>query len=248
METSKKPWPLSTVYGIQDRIDTNPDYQRPAVWTRPQKQLLIDTILRNYDIPKLYWRRTGRRPDTYDVVDGQQRLRAIWDFFAGEFNLAKDADVIEDYEIAGLKYSELPDELRIRFDTYPLDVVLVEDTDEDEVREMFLSSFPNGASRDPQGLKLLAFREGRLVSVSWTLGSDWAGVPTTALIESHHPFGLPSREVAGDEYLAIWVADGLYRQLSCPAGQQWGEGCRISIGAGTLEQLEQELEILRRHP
>lgn len=145
METTKKPWPLSTVFGIRDRIDTNPDYQRPAVWTRAQKQLLIDTILRNYDIPKFYWRRTGRRPGTYDVVDGQQRLRAMWGFAAGEFSLPKDAEPIDEYPVAKLKYDDLDDELRIRFDTYPLDVVLVEDADEDEVREMFLR-LQNGTS------------------------------------------------------------------------------------------------------
>ena len=43
METSKKPWPLITVFGIRTKVDTNPDYQRPAVWTRSQKQLLVDT-------------------------------------------------------------------------------------------------------------------------------------------------------------------------------------------------------------
>lgn len=145
MDTSKKPWPLSTVYGIRERIDTNPDYQRPPVWTRSQKQLLIDTILRNYDVPKLYWRRTSRKPDKYDVVDGQQRLRATWDFFDAAFKLARDADPINGFDIAGLKYEDLPDELRIRFDTYPLDVVLVEDADEDEVREMFLR-LQNGTS------------------------------------------------------------------------------------------------------
>ena len=47
--------------------------------------------------------------------------------------------------MAGLKYAQLPDELRIRFDTYPLDIVLVEDADEDEVREMFLR-LQNGTS------------------------------------------------------------------------------------------------------
>lgn len=145
VDTSKKPWPISTVYGIQDRIDTNPDYQRPPVWTRSQKQLLVDTILRNYDIPKLYWRRTGRKPDRYDVVDGQQRLRAVWGFMAGEFGLPKDAESVDDDPVAGLKYEQLPDELRIRFDTYPLDVVLVDDADEDEVREMFLR-LQNGTS------------------------------------------------------------------------------------------------------
>ncbi len=141
METSKKPWPLSTVYGIKSRINTNPDYQRPAVWTRSQKQLLIDTILRNYDIPKLYWRKTGKNPDTYDVVDGQQRLRSIWEFFSGEFKMQRDADPINGHKIAGFAYKDLPDDIRMQFDIYPLDVVLVEvdnDDNDDEIREMFL--------------------------------------------------------------------------------------------------------------
>ena len=145
MRTTNRPWPLSTIHGIRDRIDTNPDYQRPAVWTRSQKQLLIDTILRGYDIPKLYWQKVDSAPDRYDVVDGQQRLRAIWGFFEGEFGLPRDADPIEGYAIKNLRHTQLPDDLRIRFDTYPLDIVLVEEADEDEVREMFLR-LQNGTS------------------------------------------------------------------------------------------------------
>src|SRR3989442_13337084 len=149
MDISKKPWPLTTIYGIKDRVDTNPDYQRPAVWSTSQKQLLVDTILRNFDIPKLYWRRTGRKPDTYEVVDGQQRLRAIWGFFAGDYKLPKDIDPIDGSTVAALPYESLPDDLRIRFDTYPLDVVLIEDADDDEVREMFLR-LQNGTSLKAQ--------------------------------------------------------------------------------------------------
>jgi hypothetical protein len=138
MEISKKPWPVLSVCGIKNRIDTNPDFQRPPVWSRSQKQLLIDTILRGYDVPKLYWRKTGSGPDRYDVVDGQQRLRAIFEFQSGEFALLKDADPIEGVDPSKLKYADLPDELRLRFDTYSLDVIILSDTDEDEVREMFL--------------------------------------------------------------------------------------------------------------
>lgn len=138
METSKKPWPINSVFGIRKRIDTNPDYQRPPVWTRGQKQLLIDTILRNYDIPKFYWRKTGHGPETYDVVDGQQRLRAIWEFMEGSFKLPKDALPIDGFVVARARYEDLPDDLRLVFDTYTLDVVLVDATDEDDVREMFL--------------------------------------------------------------------------------------------------------------
>ena len=89
MITLKQPWPLISTYVIRDRVDTNPDYQRPAVWSRSQKQLLVDSILRNYDVPKLYWRRTGKKPDRYEVIDGQQRLRAVWEFFSGGYTPAK---------------------------------------------------------------------------------------------------------------------------------------------------------------
>jgi len=149
MNSNKKPWPLRTVYGIRNRINTNPDFQRPPVWGKAQKQLLVDTILRDYDVPKLYWRKTGTKPNTYDVVDGQQRLRSIWQFFDGEFKLPKNADDIDGQPIAGCSYEELPDEVRMKFDVYALDVVILEDTDEDEVREMFLR-LQNGTSLKAQ--------------------------------------------------------------------------------------------------
>lgn len=138
MKINKKPWPLKTIYGIKDRIDTNPDFQRPAVWGQSQKQLLIDSILRDYDIPKIYWRKTGTKPDRYDVVDGQQRLRAMWEYFDGKYKLPKDADPVDEFDIAACAYINLPDELRMKLDIYPLDIVILEETDEDEVREMFL--------------------------------------------------------------------------------------------------------------
>jgi len=149
MEIKKKDWPLSSIFGIRERINTNPDFQRPAVWGKAQRQLLIDTILRDYDVPKLYWRKTGSKPDTYDVVDGQQRLRTIWSFFNNEFKLPKDSDNVEGEDVSGCTYSTLPDDLRIRFDTYNLQVVMLEDTDEDEVREMFLR-LQNGTSLKAQ--------------------------------------------------------------------------------------------------
>ena len=116
MNSSKKPWPLKTIYGIKQRINTNPDYQRPAVWTVAQKQMLIDSILHDYDVPKLYWRKTGSKPDLYDVVDGQQRLRAVWEYFDGSYKLPKDADPIDGEDIAGCAYDILPDEMRMRLD------------------------------------------------------------------------------------------------------------------------------------
>ena len=40
----------------REHIDTSPTYQRNSeVWNLEKKQLLIDSILNEYDIPKLYF-------------------------------------------------------------------------------------------------------------------------------------------------------------------------------------------------
>lgn len=143
MQMKKMTWALPTVCTMEPKIDPTPDYQRPPAWSQKQKQLLMDTILRGYDIPKFYWRNV-KRPDgvLYEVIDGQQRLRTIWEYRKGEFPLAKDIDPIDGHKVAGLRFAELPPELMMAFDTYQLDVVVVTDAvvneDEDEVRDMFL--------------------------------------------------------------------------------------------------------------
>lgn len=149
MEIGKKPWSVLSVCGYKGRIDTNPDFQRPAVWSLGQKQLLIDTIIRGYDIPKFYWRKISKAPEKYEVVDGQQRLRTIFEFQAGEFQLAKDADDIDGVVVAKMRYNDLPEDLRLRFDNYDLDVIVLSNTSEDEVREMFLR-LQNGTSLKAQ--------------------------------------------------------------------------------------------------
>lgn len=133
---SKNTWAAQSAFIRRKYINTNPDYQRPAVWTKPQKQLLIDSMLREYDVPKIYLHRTGDK--TYDVIDGQQRLRTIWEYFEGGFALAKDADPVDGYEVAGKKYEDLDMDILDKLNSYNLDFVILDNVTEDEIREMFL--------------------------------------------------------------------------------------------------------------
>ncbi|MCQ2049820.1 MAG: DUF262 domain-containing protein [Candidatus Saccharibacteria bacterium] len=149
MQINKKTWPLSTTFTLKSRINTDTDYQRPAVWTTAQKQMLMDSILRGYDVPKFYWHQVSKKPEMYDVVDGQQRLRAIWEFMENKYALAKDADPIDDMEIAGKRYSELDAEQMIQLGQYQLDVAVIEESSDEEVREMFLR-LQNGTSLKAQ--------------------------------------------------------------------------------------------------
>lgn len=121
----------------KNKINLNPDYQRNSVWTLSQKQLLIDSIIRDIDIPKIYFR---ERPDeVVEAVDGQQRIRTIVDFMANKFPFSKDADNFEGEIIAGKHFHDLSENFTDEFEGKTLDVVLysVDYTDE-EVEETFL--------------------------------------------------------------------------------------------------------------
>lgn len=120
-------------------INFRPDeYQRGAVWSNSQKQLLIDSILRDLDIPKVYLREIKHEQYKEEVVDGQQRLLAIWGFYNNEFKLSKDADKVGDQDIAGKKFEELDEDIKDDFESYALSIVTLREATSDDVAEMFL--------------------------------------------------------------------------------------------------------------
>ena len=132
-------------YYMRDSIKVNPSYQRNSdIWTLEKKQLLIDSIINGYDLPKIYFHRLqGKSTEhKYAIIDGRQRLETMWKFIGDEFPLAKDFHYLEDrsVELSGLKYSDLARDYPIiknRFDATSLPVMIVETEDEDLIDDMF---------------------------------------------------------------------------------------------------------------
>lgn len=127
-------WPTYVIEQHYRRLNPSPTYQRGAVWTREQKQLLIDSILRNMDIPKLYFR---QMPDDstfdYEVIDGQQRVRTIWEYRTNQFSLSARYTP----ELGALYYRDLPERIRRHMDRYRLTITVISEASEREVRDMF---------------------------------------------------------------------------------------------------------------
>lgn len=140
-EKVPRPFPLLTLseYNRSSKIWLNPTYQRESVWTKPQKQLFIDSILNDIDIPKLYFRKINRRGYEFEVVDGQQRLRSIFEFLGNEFKLSDEySDKIEGFKVAGMKFADLPDKVKNKLNMATLDVVLLNQAyTNDDIDEMF---------------------------------------------------------------------------------------------------------------
>lgn len=136
------------IYSEIDEIETSPEYQRNGgVWTPEKKQLLIDSIINNYDIPKIYFHQFSRDErnkigKSYSIIDGKQRLETIWSFINNEFKLSDDFDYQDDtsIKIAGMSYNDIAQEypkLKIKFDSFVLPIVCVMTDDFDLIEDMF---------------------------------------------------------------------------------------------------------------
>lgn len=66
-------------------------YQRRSVWSEKDKIRLIETVLLNLVIPVLFFWKADTDPDTgasiTHIVDGQQRIKAIYSFVNNDFKL-----------------------------------------------------------------------------------------------------------------------------------------------------------------
>lgn len=131
-------WNVDQVARRKGRIDPKPPYQRAPVWSTSKKQLLIDTILRGYDIPKLYVRRLDSGQYEHEVVDGQQRLRAIWDYVDDKFELGEESESLPGYgDLSGKKYSGLSPSTQDDIGLFQLTVQEIQDESEEEIRDLF---------------------------------------------------------------------------------------------------------------
>lgn len=140
--------PQSTIlylYADKEHIKVDPDYQRMSdIWPIEKRQLLIDSILNGFDIPKIYLHKyPSPTKYKYSIIDGRQRLEAIWKFIAGDYSLAEDFSFIDDdadQRPGGLTYGELAEKYpkrKIKFDSYNLSVVVVETDDTEIIEDMF---------------------------------------------------------------------------------------------------------------
>jgi hypothetical protein len=149
IDDSKK-YSLSKLLGMRQEMDPSPVYQRQSgVWDKSKQRFLMDTILNGFIIPPIYLHeyltpqqtREGLR--RFAIIDGKQRLEAIWAFMDGDLRLAKDFKIYANpnLDLAKMTYKELAlshPEIRERFDSSELAVTTIQTGDLDIIDELFL--------------------------------------------------------------------------------------------------------------
>jgi hypothetical protein len=179
----------------------DPDFQRGSVWTPNAKVFLIDTILNDYPIPQVYFR-TKIDPSTQtiirEVVDGQQRLRAILDFAADKMRLTGKAP-----KHKGKSYSSLSDDDKQAFLSYKIPAVQLINASNAAVLEVFARLNSYSVKVTPAELRHAEFSE----PVKWaiydttrkwsTLWNDYSVVPVRESVR------LRNTSVVADMFMAV---------------------------------------------
>jgi hypothetical protein len=152
----------------EKQLILNPDFQRREVWSSQSKSNLVNTILLGLPLP-IFFIRNKMDPETKratrEVVDGQQRLRAIFDFIDNGFPVKKSQN--DDY--GGKLFSELPSEVQSEFLEYELSVNALVDLSDNDVLDIFARLNSYGVRLNKQEL-LNAKYFGYFKQLAYSLG------------------------------------------------------------------------------
>ena len=110
---------VSTEISIKDFFDykedyvIRPPYQRKSVWSKSKKQALMDMLFRRYYVPNIVIRevRLSDIQTVNEIVDGQQRITTVQDFFKNKYPLPKTLSDV-DKNLPGFYYTDLDTDIR----------------------------------------------------------------------------------------------------------------------------------------
>lgn len=149
------PWEIQEFIQEAANFNLNPKYQRLPVWKGTRKPLLIDSILRGYDLPKFYVTVLSQNPNGYEVTDGQQRLRTIMEFYEDTFALLPDTE-IDGENVSQLRYSALPQTIKDKFLRFTLSFSEIVNAEQGEVNDLFIR-LQKGVELNPVELRHAMF-------------------------------------------------------------------------------------------
>jgi hypothetical protein len=139
MKIKVETWSIQKLYKLKDKINPKPQYQRTSVWQPHKKKLLIDSILRGYDLPKFYLRETPSDVIyDYEVTDGQQRMRAICEFIENEYKLNESK--IGSLATKALDFENLKKNHKVEYDAFikfELGFAVIQEATQEEIRTLF---------------------------------------------------------------------------------------------------------------
>ncbi|KOS61467.1 DUF262 domain-containing protein [Lysinibacillus agricola] len=115
-------------------------------WNLMQKSLLVQSLIVDYFIPPVVTAaevetKDGKTANTYCVLDGKQRITNLVSYFKGEYALHPDTPSVNVdgtyFSIGKMKYEDLPEPVKIEFQTKTLNMYYLSDITEEQKVELY---------------------------------------------------------------------------------------------------------------
>jgi uncharacterized protein with ParB-like and HNH nuclease domain len=117
-----------------ESLEISPKFQRRPVWTPKQRSYFIDTILQEMPSPPIYLRNIYRKKKViHEVIDGQQRLRAVLDFHDGKYAISSNLKA----SYKGKRYGKLTEDEQMLILKYKFNCETFEAITNEEVYQIF---------------------------------------------------------------------------------------------------------------
>lgn len=149
---------------MRDKTVRIPDYQRDSdQWAEPTKSLLIESIINNLSIPAFFFEvKLVDGVEQNEVVDGQQRLTTMFEFYRHKLRLveSQDAPYLSPNSVhyAGRTFDELPTAYQQAFKKYRLAVIKLRQLEEMRL-EVFRRINQGGTPLSGQDIRLAYYGE-----------------------------------------------------------------------------------------
>lgn len=170
--------PIKWLYDQQSNghLTVDNTFQRRYVWVNKNQVQLIESIINGYPIPEIYlWERETDPvigTTKHSIVDGQQRLGAIFDFLNDKYNLALPFIEDKKTDYKNKYFSGLSDDQKSKIWKYPLAVRFVKDSVlREDIVEMFLRLNKTNTTLNPQELRNAEF-EGLFLKLSQVVADN----------------------------------------------------------------------------
>lgn len=153
----------------ENKLLVNRRYQRKLVWTLYEKKALINSILLGYPIPLILLAKHVKDSNIYEIIDGTQRLNAIFGFIENQFSVIWDNEKayfnIEEFPFAKIQAEKglfmpvaksenfLSPELISKFLEYQIPVSIYDASSEEEINEIFRRINAFGKHLSPQEVR-----------------------------------------------------------------------------------------------
>lgn len=130
-------------------INLTPPYQRRLRWDRKRKSRLIESLLMNIPIPPVFLFEAELAK--YEVMDGQQRLSTIREFFGNEFPL----NGLEKWStLNGRRYGQLPSRIQSGLQRRSISAIILLAESDSEIKRFAFERLNTGGVRlNPQEIR-----------------------------------------------------------------------------------------------